>query len=124
MALAYSKLGGLGREEFPMKRQFRLRFTLPLLLVLAAACATSSKSAKEPEIAAITPEGETVGVAAAGNVATPKPGAQLICEYEETVGSHIPKRICRAKSDLEQTTQETQDLMRRLRANDRFPDQP
>ena len=104
-----------------MKRQFRLRFTLPLLLVLAAACATSSKSAKEPEIAAITPEGETVGVAAAGNAVTPKPGSQLICEYEETVGSHIPKRICRSKDDLERTTQETQDYVRTLRPNDKFP---
>jgi hypothetical protein len=107
-----------------MKRQFRLCFTLPPLLVLAAACATSSKSAKEPEIAAVTNDGEVVGVAAAGNAATPKPGTQLICEYEETVGSHIPKRICRSKSDLEQTTQEAQDLMRRMRSADRFPDQP
>lgn len=104
-----------------MNRYFKLRFTLPLLLVLAAACATSSKSAKEPEIAAITPEGETVGVGAGGNAVTPKPGSQLICEYEETVGSHIPKRICRSKNDLEQTTQETQDYMRKLQANDKFP---
>ena len=97
-----------------MNRQLRLRFTLPLLLVLAAACATSSKSAKEPAIAGVTADGEVVGVAAPGNPAIPKPGAQLICEYEETVGSHIPKRICRSKSDLEQMAQETQDLKRRL----------
>lgn len=104
-----------------MNRRFRFRFTLPPLLVLAAACATSSKSAKEPAIAGVTADGEVVGVAAAGNAVTPKPGSQLICEYEETVGSHIPKRICRSKNDLEQTTEETQDYMRKLRANDKFP---
>jgi len=97
-----------------MDRQFRLCFISPLLLVLAAACATSSKSAKEPAIAGVTADGEVVGVAAPGNPVTPKPGTQLICEYEETVGSHIPKRICRSKSDSEQTAQDTRDLMRRL----------
>ena len=105
-----------------MNRQFRLRFDLPLLLLLTAACATSSKNAKEPAIAGVTTDGEIVKVAAAGNAATPKPGSELICEYEETLGSHILKRICRSKSDLEQSTQETQDLMRRLRDPPPNPD--
>src|SRR5215831_7943883 len=94
------------RREDPMKRRLNLRFAAPLLLALAAACATSSSSQSEQEIAVIT---------ASGNTVLPQPGDELICEYEETVGSHIPKRICRSKADLESLRQETVQSMRDLR---------
>jgi len=88
-----------------MKRRLSLCFTSPLLLLLAA-CATSQSAQSEQEIAVIT---------ATGNTVPPQAGEALICEYEETVGSHIPRRICRSKSELESTRTEAQDTIRNLR---------
>ncbi len=95
-----------------MKRRFRLCFTSPLLLVLAGACAGPSQSANK---STASEEQEFAVVTNAHNTVPPKPGDALICEYEETVGSHIPRRICRSKTELENTRAETQEMMRNLR---------
>ena len=98
-----------------MKRPLWLGFTSPLLVVVAAACATPSQSAKQPAIAGVTADGEVVEVGANANTVLPKAGEQLICEYEETVGSHIPKKTCRRAADLERVREETQQAMRDYR---------
>ena len=91
-----------------MKRPLTVYLSSALALVLAA-CATSSQTAKKSG-------GETEYVAtAAGNTPLPDPQEEVICEYERTVGSMIPERKCRAKTDLERTREESQDLMRRTR---------
>ena len=65
------------------------------------------------------PEQQGFVVTASGNTVPPKQGEELICEYEETVGSHIPKRICRAKSESERVRKETLQQMQTLKAGDR-----
>ena len=95
-----------------MKRPLWLGFTSPFLLVLAGACAAPSQSAKTSSAA------EQPGFAiinASGNTVPPPAGEELICEYEETVGSHIPKRICRSKSEIQALQDETQRAFREVR---------
>jgi len=103
--------GGTSMRGTPLRRPLWLCFTSPLLLVVAGGCAASSQSAKTSS----APEQQQFAVTARGNTVAPPPGDQLICEYEETVGSHIPKRICRSKSELEKVRDETQQNMRTLR---------
>ena len=64
-----------------------------------------------------SPEQQGFVVTASGNTVPPKQGEELICEYEETVGSHIPKRICRAKSESERVRKETLQQMQTLKAS-------
>ena len=91
-----------------MKHPLTVYLGSALALALAA-CATPSQTAKKSG-------GETEYVAtAAGNTPLPDPQEEIICDYERTVGSMIPERKCRAKSDLERTREESQDLMRRTR---------
>ncbi len=109
-----------------MKRPLWLSFISPLLLVLAGACAAPSQSAKtssapkQQEFVVVRATGNSV-VTASGNTVAPQLGDQLICEYEETVGSHIPKRICRSKTELERVQDETQQTMRNMRPSDKIP---
>ena len=95
-----------------MKRPLWLGFTSPLVLVVAGACAAPSQSAKTSS-APDQPGYAVVNVSS--NTVPPPAGEELVCQYEETVGSHIPKRICRSKSELVRVQEETQQQMRTLR---------
>jgi hypothetical protein len=122
-------LGTLRRQEFPVKRRFELCFTSPLLFVIAGACVTSSQNTdRDPEYYKIveksTPEQDNEVITAANNIPPPPKGEEVTCEYEDVLGSHIPRKICRAKSEEERTRAETQEYWKKLRPYDRIPSTP
>jgi hypothetical protein len=41
-------------------------------------------------------------------------GERVVCERVQVVGSRMPKRVCKVKSDAEEDTREAQDMTRRL----------
>ena len=109
-----------------MKHRFELCFTSPLLFVIAGACVTSSQNTdRDPEYYKIveksTPEQNNEVITAANNIPPPPKGEEVTCEYEEVVGSHIPRKICRAKSEVERTREETLEYWKKLRPYDRLP---
>jgi len=112
-----------------MNCQIKLCFTSPLLFVIAGACVTSSQNRdRDPDYYKIveksTPEQDNEVITAANNIPPPPKGEEVTCEYEDVVGSHIPRKICRAKNETERTREETQEYWKKLRANDRIPAAP
>ena len=112
-----------------MKRRFELYFTSPILFVIAGACVTSSQNTdRDPEYYKIveksTPEQNNEVITAANNIPAPPKGEEVTCEYEDVVGSHIPRKICRSKCEVERTRDETQEYCKKLRPNDKFPAAP
>jgi hypothetical protein len=102
-----------------MTRRFTTRSTSALLLVLATACAAPSQTAKK---SSAQPANAEAFATASGNTALPDPNDEITCDFERTVGTMIPTRICRSKSDLDKTRVETQQMMRNLRPPGPRPD--
>jgi hypothetical protein len=78
------------------------------ILLLASACASPSKRVLQSS---------TGEVASAAGV-LPDPQDEITCDMERTVGTMIPKRICRSVQDSEKSRAATKETLRNLRPND------
>ena len=85
-----------------------LIWALGSILLLASACASPAKRVRQSS---------TGEVASAAGV-LPDPKDEIICDMERTVGSMIPKRICRSVQESEKNRAATQETLRNLRPND------
>lgn len=63
-----------------------------------------------------TPQDESIAATAAPTASnkSAEPGSpdELVCEYEEVIGSHFKKRVCMTRGEREQLRLQTQEAMR------------
>lgn len=62
--------------------------------------------------------GVAVSAHAAGNAKKPKAeprGDDVVCTYEQPVGTHIKRRICATRADRAERTRKDQEAMQRMR---------
>ena len=86
-----------------------------LLLVLLCACAGAgaergkTKASREVR-QAVDEDGAVVATEKAVANASKE---DVVCRREYTIGSHIPKRVCRTVGEIEKAAEQTQDSMNR-----------
>ena len=39
---------------------------------------------------------------------------EVICSYEKPIGSHVPRRVCRTRGEIEREAQETRRVLEQL----------
>lgn len=71
------------------------------------AVASSSDDKSIIEMTEVPPLAKTAAAAT-------EPGDEMICHRERMTGSHRLERVCRLKSDMDKTREETQKALRRM----------
>ena len=102
-------------QQITMERKVPVHRLLPFaaatLLALSMASLAADEETAVPDTTAARVRVDT------GNEARPSdskenPEPEVVCRMEAEVGSRVKKKICRKKSDTEDTERETRDAMR------------
>lgn len=92
----------------------RTRFAGLAVMGFILGCATGSPSQQAPEASAQGAQKDKAAVAQASK----DPNNELVCEEVEVTGSHIPRRICRTRKQVDQEREQAQKALQRPKSGE------